>query len=96
MDYPYWINDPDFDLEFHVRWRPEPEPRPAELLVRAGINNARRSLRTGATLARKLEQAVQSRASSREDEKPRTGADHALQPGHFAAPGMGRGPFSAG
>jgi len=159
MDYPYWINDPDFDLEFHVRhialpkpgdwrqlciqvsrlhsrpldmtrpvwemyviegldnveflpqgafaimtkvhhvaidgvsaaeltmgihdtepyperekrqvrWRPEPEPRPAELLFRAGFNNARRSLRTGATLARKLEQAVQSKALSREEEKP--------------------------
>jgi WS/DGAT/MGAT family acyltransferase len=159
MDYPYWINDPDFDLEFHVRhialpqpgdwrqlciqvsrlhsrpldmsrpvwemyviegldnveflprgafaimtkvhhvaidgvsaaeltmgihdmepypegekrqvrWRPEPEPRPAELLARAGINNARRSLRTGTTLARKLGQAVRSQTSPHADDKP--------------------------
>jgi len=159
MDYPYWINDPDFDLEFHVRhialpkpgdwrqlciqvsrlhsrpldmsrpvwemyviegldnvdflpkgafaimtkvhhvaidgvsaaeltmgihdtepypqvekrqvrWRPEPEPRPVELLARAGINNARRSLRTGTILARKLGQAVRSPASSHTEDKP--------------------------
>lgn len=158
MDYPYWINDPDFDLEFHVRhialpkpgdwrqlciqvsrlhsrpldmtrpvwemyviegldnveflprgafaimtkvhhvaidgvsaaeltmgihdtepyperekrpvrWRPEPEPRPAELLARAGINNARRSLRTGTTLARKLGEAIRSQASPHDEEE---------------------------
>jgi diacylglycerol O-acyltransferase / wax synthase len=22
LDYPYWIDDPDFDLEYHVRDRP--------------------------------------------------------------------------
>ncbi len=26
LDYPYWINDPDFDLEFHVRHIALPEP----------------------------------------------------------------------
>jgi diacylglycerol O-acyltransferase len=26
LDYPYWINDPDFDLEFHVRHIALPQP----------------------------------------------------------------------
>ncbi|MEJ2530442.1 MAG: wax ester/triacylglycerol synthase family O-acyltransferase [Halioglobus sp.] len=176
MDYPYWINDPDFDLEFHVRhialpkpgdwrqlciqvsrlhsrpldlsrpvwemyviegldnveflpkgafaimtkvhhvaidgvsaaeltmgihdtepypeqekrqvrWRPEPEPRPVELLVRAGFNNARRSFHTGATVARKLEQAFLSKKSPRDVEKseqdepaPITRFNHSISP----------------
>jgi len=161
LDYPYWINDPDFDLEFHVRhialpqpgdwrqlciqvsrlhsrpldmtrpvwemyvieglnnidflppgsfmimlkvhhvamdgvaaaemtmslhdtepypesgkrqvrWRPEPEPRPAELLVRAVRNNASRSLRTGLSLTNKLQQSV-SGATSGGEERERPG-----------------------
>ncbi len=149
LDYPYWINDPDFDLEFHVRhialpkpgdwrqlciqasrlhsrpldmsrpvwemyviegldnvgflpkgsfaimtkvhhvaidgvaaaemtmglhdlepyptterrsvrWRPEEEPNPAELVFKAGMNNARRARRTGFTLANKITKSLRS------------------------------------
>lgn len=147
LDYPYWINDPDFDLEFHVRhialpkpgdwrqlciqvsrlhsrpldmsrpvwemyviegldnveflpkgsfaimtkvhhvaidgvaaaemtmglhdlepypeaerrtvrWRPEAEPHPAQLLLKAGLNNATRAQRTGLTIASKLRNSL--------------------------------------
>jgi len=159
LDYPYWINDPDFDLEFHVRhialpkpgdwrqfciqvsrlhsrpldmsrpvwemyviegldnvdflpkgafaimtkvhhvaldgvaaaeltmaihdteaypererrqrrWRPERPPRPAELLGRAGINNLRRSLRTGLSVTGKLGSAALAKGTSREESAP--------------------------
>ncbi|HEC10086.1 MAG TPA: wax ester/triacylglycerol synthase family O-acyltransferase, partial [Acidimicrobiales bacterium] len=26
LDHPYWIRDPDFDLEFHLRSAPVPAP----------------------------------------------------------------------
>ncbi len=175
LDYPYWINDPDFDLEFHVRhialpkpgdwrqfciqtsrlhsrpldmsrpvwemyviegldnvdflpkgcfaimtkvhhvaidgvsaaeltmgmhdlqaypdtpkrevrWRPEPEPRPTELLTRAGINNFRRSLKTGRSLANKLGGSLQGLVSKNEGrpedqaEAPVTRFDQPISP----------------
>jgi diacylglycerol O-acyltransferase len=173
LDYPYWINDPDFDLEFHVRhialpkpgdwrqlciqvsrlhsrpldmsrpvwemyviegldnveflpqqsfaimlkvhhvaidgvsaaqlttgihdtepypeeekrparWRADREPRPVELLARAGINNARRSIFAGAILYRKLGQAVQAlRAGERSESAepaPVTRFNHNISP----------------
>ena len=162
LDYPYWINDPDFDLEYHVRhialpqpgdwrqlciqvsrlrsrpldmtrpvwemyvieglnkidflpagsfavltkihhtaldgvaaaeltmgihdlepypqqsrrtvrWRSQPEPRPAELLARALVNNTRSTFRTGSTLGRKLLQAAttpRSQEQQAQDKSP--------------------------
>ena len=156
LDYPYWINDPDFDLEFHVRhialpkpgdwrqlciqvsrlharpldmarpvwemyviegldnidflpegcfaimtkvhhvaidgvsaaqltmgmhdlepypagerrqvrWRPESEPRLAELLARAGINNIRHTLKTGNSLTRKIRKSLAEMAPGKRD-----------------------------
>jgi diacylglycerol O-acyltransferase len=158
LDYPYWINDPDFDLEFHVRhlalpqpgdwrqlciqlsrlhsrpldltrpvwemyvieglnnidflppgsfaimlkvhhvaidgvaaaemtmglhdlepspgterrqvrWRPEPEPRPLELLARAARNKIRASLRTGRSLAHTLQRSINDAVSGGEAHK---------------------------
>ncbi len=166
LDYPYWINDPDFDLEFHVRhialpqpgdwrqfciqasrlhsrpldmsrpvwemyvieglnkvdflppgsfaimlkvhhvamdgvaaaemtmglhdlepypvaerrqvrWRPESEPRPAELLARAMRNNTRRSFGTGRTLLHKLRQGIEDTVRGNQpDEWPEEPVPH--------------------
>src|SRR4051794_16655807 len=32
LDYPYWIDDPDFDLEYHVRELALPQPATDEKL----------------------------------------------------------------
>ena len=34
LDHPYWIRDPDFDLEFHLRSAPVPAPGDEEALAR--------------------------------------------------------------
>ena len=36
LDYPYWIDDPDFDLDFHVRELALPAPGTDEQARRAG------------------------------------------------------------
>ncbi len=36
LDYPYWIDDPDFDLEYHVRELALAPPPTDEKLARAG------------------------------------------------------------
>ena len=37
LDYPYWIEDPDFDLEYHVRHVALPQPVVDALLHNTGV-----------------------------------------------------------
>ncbi len=58
-----------------VRWRPEPEPRPTELLARAGMNNLRHSLKTGNSIAGRIAKSLREAAPGQakavpEEEEP--------------------------